>query len=936
MSRILAVADIHIFDYPQRNPESRFRLLQNRNIAKNIIEVAKQEGADIIVLAGDIIEKSVIRPYVQSEVKLFLDTIMEYFKTGFIIFGNHDLDNKGSDQDFTDSCLSVMLPRNLYYAHKKEITIDNTRIAFCNWMPEFDLTWINGSVDVLFSHATISYSPTDMLKSQVLDQTKFSVAILGDIHKAASIGKYVSIGTPQKCKMSDSNDSTGVIFDCVTKNWKWVNLNPFDNLMKFEYTSNRNAEGWDSNSKTWYVYKPTNLGIGTNGVRDIKVPAWKEIENLVDNIIIDNGLQDVHSEVLKNIKNLESKEVDFNFTLTRLYCKNWRSIDEVELYFDDGDKILITGQNGSGKSSLLSALRYAFEENRSLKDFIQIGTKECLTEVDFIYQGNSYRIRRGSKKYGLLINGEPQKYNNKREFEDDVRNRFPFIEYSDIYFFDADHHKLIGGITPERKSEIVSKFFKMDKIDSYNDEACIILDNMTKNGYKWKEEIEKQQKLLEYINQKLSLIKPPTSSVKDLEKYKKEGLEIQRKNKIWSDYLISSAQLNAKVQNYEEELKRLDLEKSKFREISVIDSEINSSELRINEINTKSIPSLKNITYKYNLLMTRLNQINEEGTKLYTEWKSLAETKTCPYCGQEVKNIESLSGHKVELETKMKQLSLERDSIIDELKKMHETKLNVDAELIKLTNEISTLNNKISKLISEKKSIEFTENSYKNAVDGLNLTKSQLDKLGKPEQVDLPDHFMDTMSKIESDLNTWSELNKLEEDRAQAENSINIARTNLDNITSALSGLNKYIKLTGPTGKIYEEIMTRLAEQFSDNQVKYEVITYNFRKKDHLDLSLSFNNNGNWIGYQACSSGQQTVLDISFLSKIVTRMGILIMDEFLKHLDPYNHDICIETISSMNVGCIMLSSHMESISSFNNKSCKLELNESGVTKVTLE
>jgi ABC-type uncharacterized transport system ATPase subunit len=130
--------------------------------------------------------------------------------------------------------------------------------------------------------------------------------------------------------------------------------------------------------------------------------------------------------------------------------------------------------------------------------------------------------------------------------------------------------------------------------------------------------------------------------------------------------------------------------------------------------------------------------------------------------------------------------------------------------------------------------------------------------------------------------------------------------------------------------------MTKLANQFSDNQVKYEVRTYNSYKKDHMDLASYFINNGNPVGYQACSSGQQTVLDINFLSKIVTGMGLLVMDEFLKHLDPLNHDLCIDAISQMNIGCIMISSHMESIAAFNNKSIKMELNDSGITKLTCE
>ena len=42
-------------------------------------------------------------------------------------------------------------------------------------------------------------------------------------------------------------------------------------------------------------------------------------------------------------QDVESKEVDFNFVITRFYCKNWRSIDETELFLSDMDKILVTG-----------------------------------------------------------------------------------------------------------------------------------------------------------------------------------------------------------------------------------------------------------------------------------------------------------------------------------------------------------------------------------------------------------------------------------------------------------------------------------------------------------------------------------------------------------------------------------------------------------------
>ena len=64
-------------------------------------------------------------------------------------------------------------------------------------------------------------------------------------------------------------------------------------------------------------------------------------------------------------------------------------------------------------------------------------------------------------------------------------------------------------------------------------------------------------------------------------------------------------------------------------------------------------------------------------------------------------------------------------------------------------------------------------------------------------------------------------------------------------------------------------------------------------------------------------------------------MGLLVMDEFLKHLDPFSHDLCLDCISQMNIGCIMISSHMESITAFNNRSLKMSLS-GGKTNITFE
>ena len=920
MSKILAIADIHIHDYPQRNPSDKFRLMQTRVVAQNIIEAAHNEGCDILVIDGDLIEKSIIRPYVQAEVKYFLDTVMPHFKVGYIIWGNHDLDAKTSDQEFTDACLAVMLPPNLYYADKQQIQIENTKIAFSNWRPEFDLSWINGSVDVLFTHATISYAKEDLVQSQILDESKFDLAICGDIHKPGSTGKYVSIGIPQRCKMSDGEVQTGVIYDCQAKAYKWVDLNPHDNLMKFQYTSEREKEGWDPTTGTWSIYKPASLGL-TSGNEEIKVPAWEEIDNLINGIIVANNLEKVHGEVLQNLKDVDAKEVDFNFTLTRFYCKNWRSIDEAELFFGPHDKILITGKNGSGKSSLLSAIKYAFLENRSIKDFIQFGTKECLTEVEFTYQGIGYKIQRGSKKYGFWIDGELQKYNNKGEFEKDMHTRFPFIDYMDVYFFDSDHHKLIGGISPERKSEVISKFFKMDKIDAFNEEALHLLELKRKKGIKWTEEKDKEEKLLAYIESKLGLISVPSLTEEILEAQKQEGLEMQRKWVTYNDYMTMTANLQASKKSSESRVAEL-LEATKdFRNPEVIQKEKEDKELYISQISQK---------------FQELSDIKSEGKQLFYKRQDLDKVKVCPSCGQTIKNSDQLDSHKAELDAKIQELVEKQNNVYSYLQSLGIGRDIVDSKG-GFAGVVSGYNQEIASCIAELNLQQRTYQEIEQAKNNLDAIKRQLSALApEPEKIELPSNFMETMGRIEADLAIWGEYNSLRRDKSEAEMKISACEKELSLLQNEIVDIQDYIKLTGTTGKIYEEIMTRLANQFTDNQVKYEVMVYKFRNKDHLDLASYFINNGNQVGYQACSSGQQTVLDINFLSKIVTGMGLLVMDEFLKHLDPYNHDLCIDAISQMNIGCIMLSSHMESIAAFNNKSIKMELNESAVTKLSCE
>lgn len=929
MPKILAIADLHCHDYPQRNPSENFRLYQTRLVAQNIIEVGKNYGADIIVMAGDILEKSVIRPYIQAEAKLFLDTVMAFFRSGFIFWGNHDEDNRQQDQLFTDACLSVMLPPNLFYADCQQCQIGSSMIGFSNWKPKFDLSWVKGKLDVLFTHATISYSATDKYKSQVLDESKFDLAICGDIHKPASIGKFVSIGIPQRCKMGDSEKQTGVLYDTETKTWQWVDLNPHDNLLKFQYTPIQSQEGYQADINTWFVYKPDNINKLSSGVSEIKIPAWEEVGNLIDGIIIQNNLEVIHSEVLKNCKDIESYEVDFDFRISRFYCKNWRSIEEIELFFEDSDKILIKGKNGSGKSSLLSAIKYAFTENRFIKDFIQFDQKECVTEIDFLYQGKLCRIQRGSKRWGLWVDSEPIKYGSKKEFEEDMHRRFPFIDYMDVFFFDEDHLKLIGDISPERKSELISKFFRLDRIDYFNSVATDLMAQLKKTVQIYIEKYDNAQRLIEFIDQKLNSIVLPLKTLDTLIQEKKEGIQLQEKYQKYAKYMSESSSKMGRLEMLRVELARATGEIEQLPQRGVLEMELTDIENSIEDLRGQE-STLKSARDGYLRMKQELDRIEKDGSELYETYSKI-KSDTCPTCGQEV-HSDTIEIYKQDLWKKIEDLLQRKNTLVEE---MASTK-NMTSDLNRVINEIRNLSEKRDQILRAIQERNNLDRIITEAKIGIDRVEKDLNETITIETVELPDNFLEIMANIEASIQVWNSYNNFINDKNQATQELLDSKAELDKVSVGIDLFEKYIKLTSTTGKIYEEIMNRLSTEFSDNQVKYEVVTYNFRKKDHLDLASFYNKSGQWVSYQAASSGQKTILDVNFLSKIVTRLGLLVMDEFLKSLDPENHDICIDMISGMNVGCILLSSHMESITAFNNKSLKLSLNGSGLTIINLE
>ena len=74
-------------------------------------------------------------------------------------------------------------------------------------------------------------------------------------------------------------------------------------------------------------------------------------------------------------------------------------------------------------------------------------------------------------------------------------------------------------------------------------------------------------------------------------------------------------------------------------------------------------------------------------------------------------------------------------------------------------------------------------------------------------------------------------------------------------------------------------------------------------------------------------------MDIDLLSKLISSSGLLVLDETLKNLDPARLEEVCDILRNMNVGCLILTSHAESLGVFYNRTISLLLDDKGMTKL---
>ncbi|MDH7593506.1 MAG: AAA family ATPase [Methanomicrobiales archaeon] len=161
--------------------------------------------------------------------------------------------------------------------------------------------------------------------------------------------------------------------------------------------------------------------------------------------------------------------------LVRLVLKNFRSYRDADIGFGDG-LLLVLGENGSGKTSILEAIRIALfkESNERIDELVHQGSESMKVSLEFVSNGNEYRVererRRGSSTARLfhLDNPNSPPTQGDREVSREIRKILGIDGehfLNAIYVKQGEIDQLINESAGERK-KIIAKLLGIESLQT--------------------------------------------------------------------------------------------------------------------------------------------------------------------------------------------------------------------------------------------------------------------------------------------------------------------------------------------------------------------------------------------------------------------------------------------------------------------------------------
>lgn len=384
-------------------------------------------------------------------------------------------------------------------------------------------------------------------------------------------------------------------------------------------------------------------------------------------------------------------------TFTRLEYKNFMAVGNIPIVIDlnQSKTTLITGQNGSGKSAVLSALCFAlfgraYTQINKPGLINSINLKHLLTTIDFEIGKKKFKIVRGMKpgifeiyENGLLVNQDPSIRDYQKFLEQQIL-KFNFRAFTQVV--------VVGG------GDNYSPFMKLstkDRRDFIEDLLDIrvfsMMNSLVKDDYR---NIESD---VRDINSSLRSIKEKIVLQESFIKRLKSDRNIST-DKISATILLLQEDNDGLQTILKEKIGELDACKIKVDEYRVLDDSLADTKAKIRQVKSE------------------IDKKNEKHSRCES-WDK------CPSCSQEISPMHKSNislEHESEIESLMKSMKILEvtstgiKSLMEKLGEHHQNKYveiqeeisNINRLMFANNNSISGANRQLSDLGKDTSSID--------------------------------------------------------------------------------------------------------------------------------------------------------------------------------------------------------------------------------------
>ena len=538
--------------------------------------------------------------------------------------------------------------------------------------------------------------------------------------------------------------------------------------------------------------------------------------------------------------------------LNTLKLQNFMCVENAELDFKDQKVIILLGDNGNGKSTVLDAISLCLTESKrgdSYKDYIRRGTKEAKIKLDAEVRGSPII-------FDITINSTGTALDRKVTYL--AKRKEPFVNSEVTTLLEELDLPFFGDIlmSAQKADDITSKgptdranYLKKLLNFSFEKETAFCKDKIDRA----REDIKKGNEHLDYNNNAITIKKNQIQAIPE-DVYSDKKKEIESAIQTVQNQLSKYSGLTDKQRKLNESLNNVLQQKYVVsNSISTINTQIgNLSSMKealtkydddnkklsndvleitqfISNINVELVKLSNEQTELENTKSDFIKRIAEKSSELQTIKKhlSLIDSGKCPECGHVFTNADKAEYEKAYNDTTEQLEKLNSESSINQnnLSEVINNKLSKNTELSTLSTKLATCNSTISNNTRAREQLNNQIMSLEQVSLSLPEKEQELKKLVESESA-----ITNEQRDLEKSLKEYEELNKdlqngqiqLNEITKQISLRDNIIKAN-DIIANEITALNidseivqKSIEQAEKDEKVYKEAFTLLSKNLPD------------------------------------------------------------------------------------------------------------------------